>query len=112
LSDVRKEAYSDGKLTVDEFRKITEKAAEDGVTKEEKSLVSNDMAKAMKDNPDSASKAEITLIAQMVLSNTEILKKVIYLVLTFVIVYVFTIALTNGQLTAIIAALLSALGLG
>jgi hypothetical protein len=80
LEQVRKEAYADSHITADEFRKIVEKAVEDGLTKDEKSKVKTDMAKAIQDNPDAATRTEIAGIAQMALTNKEILSKFLYVV--------------------------------
>lgn len=80
LEAVRKEAYADGRLLVDEFRKIVEKAAEGGVTKEEKALVKQDLGKAMQDNPDAESRALLAAYAQLILTNKEIVSKFLYVI--------------------------------
>lgn len=99
---VRKEAYKDGILTVEELRKIVAEMVKDGVTKQEKSIFETDMKKAMLDNPDTKSKAEIVAISQQILSTTELLKKFMYFVAAVLLIVVLMSLISNGQLMSLV----------
>lgn len=107
---MRKASYADGKLLVEEFRKIVDKAMEGGVTKTELALLKQDMTKALKDNPDA--RAEITMISQLVMSNKEIIKTVVLVFLTAICVIIFLAVFNSANVMALLNQLLALAGLG
>lgn len=107
LKTVIKDAHVDGKITVQENRDIVNKIAEDGViSKDEKAQYKPVLSKALTDNPDTASKAEIVMDSRRVLTDKELLRTIVFAVLIPLGIVVLFAMFNIETLKSIITALL------
>jgi hypothetical protein len=107
LKTMINDAHADGKITVQENRNIVNKIAEDGViSKDEKGQYKPVLSKALADNPDAASKAEIVMDSRRVLTDKELLRTIVFAVLIPLGIVVLFAMFNIETLKSIITALL------